>query len=201
MPRVTCHRKHYKLLDPYVWEVFGGKYNTEHQGYYNGLTKTSCEPPRYVLSSEKSEMEKDALIELPPGSVIVEKEWTLEDEFPSGLQGPEINDISSSKEEQIEDLRDKVKAQEAEIGGLEVEIQQLNIKLKHQKPSGSIRWKLTYTWCDNVTEVYWDFRTKKQAVAFMENNIKGFFGIKIVESIRDVKYDKYIYGTRNVENK
>jgi hypothetical protein len=33
----------------------------------------------------------------------------------------------------------------------------------------------------------------------MESNIKGFFGIKIVESIRDIKYDKYIYGTRNVE--
>ena len=198
MPRVTCHRKHYKLLDPYVWEVFGGKYNTEHQGYYNGLTKTSCEPPRYVLSSEKSEMEKDALIELPPGSVIVEKEWTLEDEFPPGLEGPGINDISDTKEETIEHLWHKVKTYEVELGALEVEIQQLNIKLKHQKSSGSIRWRLTYTWCYG-TEVHWDFKTKKQAVTFMEDNVKGFFGTKIVESIRDVKYDKYIYGTRNVK--
>ena len=195
MPHVTCHRKHYKLLDPHVWEVFGGKYNTEHQGYYNGLTKTSCEPPRYVLVSDNPEN-----VDLPPGSVIVKKERTLEDEFPPGLEGPGINDISDTKEETIEHLWHKVKTYEVELGALEVEIQQLNIKLKHQKSSGSIRWRLTYTWCYG-TEVHWDFKTKKQAVAFMENNIKGFFGIKIVESIRDVKYDKYIYGTRNVENK
>ena len=194
MPRVTCHRKNYKLLDPHVWEVFGGEYNTEHQGYYNGVTETSCDPPRYVLVTDSPEN-----INLPPGSVIVEEERTLEDEFPPHLQGPEVHNILTSKEETIERLWDKVKAYEEEMGALEVEIEQLKIKLKHQKPSGSIRWKLTYTWCDNVTEVYWDFRTKKQAVAFMESNIKGFFGIKIVESIRDVKYDKYIYGTRNVE--
>tara|TARA_B100002003_G_scaffold195998_1_gene186036 strand:- start:49 stop:645 length:597 start_codon:yes stop_codon:yes gene_type:complete len=194
MPRVTCHRKNYKLLDPHVWEVFGGKYNTEHQGYYNGVTETSCDPPRYVLVTDSPEN-----INLPPGSVIVEEERTLEDEFPPHLQGPEVHNILTSKEETIERLWDKVKAYEEEMGALEVEIEQLKIKLKHQKPSGSIRWKLTYTWCDNVTEVYWDFRTKKQAVAFMESNIKGFFGIKIVESIRDIKYDKYIYGTRNVE--
>lgn len=193
MPRVTCHRKNYKLLDPHVWEVFGGEYNTEHQGYYNGVTETSCDPPRYVLVTDSPEN-----INLPPGSVIVE-ERTLENEFPPHLQGPEVHNILTSKEETIERLWDKVKAYEEEMGALEVEIEQLKIKLKHQKPSGSIRWKLTYTWCDNVTEVYWDFRTKKQAVAFMESNIKGFFGIKIVESIRDVKYDKYIYGTRNVE--
>jgi hypothetical protein len=194
MPRVTCHRKNYKLLDPHVWEVFGGKYNTEHQGYYNGVTETSCDPPRYVLVTDSPEN-----INLPPGSVIVEEERTLEDEFPPHLQGPEVHNILTLKEETIERLWDKVKAYEEEMGALEVEIEQLKIKLKHQKPSGSIRWKLTYTWCDNVTEVYWDFRTKKQAVAFMESNIKGFFGIKIVESIRDIKYDKYIYGTRNVE--
>ena len=195
MPRVTCHRKNYKLLDPHVWEVFGGKYNTEHQGYYNGVTETSCDPPRYVLVTDSPEN-----INLPPGSVIVEEERTLEDEFPPHLQGPEVHNILTSKEETIERLWDKVKAYEEEMGALEVEIEQLKIKLKHQKPSGSIRWKLTYTWCDNVTEVYWDFRTKKQAVAFMENNIQGFFGIKVVESIRDIKYDKYIYGTWNAGN-
>ena len=194
MPRVTCHRKNYKLLDPHVWEVFGGKYNTEHQGYYNGVTETSCDPPRYVLVTDSPEN-----INLPPGSVIVEEERTLEDEFPPHLQGPEVHNILTSKEETIERLWDKVKAYEEEMGALEVEIEQLKIKLKHQKPSGSIRWKLTYTWCDNVTEVYWDFKTKKQAVTFMEDNIKGFFGTKLVESIRDVKYDKYIYGTRNVD--
>ena len=81
---------------------------------------------------------------------------------------------------------------------MDIKIKKLEHELKHKKPSGSIRWKLTYTWCYG-TEVYWDFKTKKQAVAFMEDNIKGFFGSKLVESIRDVKYDKYIYGTRNVQ--
>ena len=193
MPRVTCHRKNYKLLDPYVWEVFGGKYNTEHLGYYNGATETSCDPPRYVLVTDNPEN-----INLPPGSVIVKEERTLEDEFPPHLQGPEVHDILTSKEETIERLWDKVKAYEAEMGALEVEIEQLKIKLKHQKPSGSIRWKLTYTWCYG-TEIYWDFKTKKQAVTFMEENIIGHFGNKLIESIKDVKYDKYIYGTRGIK--
>ena len=55
MPHVTCHRKNYKLLDPHVWEVFGGEHGTEHQGYYNGITKTSCDPPRYVLTAKDPE--------------------------------------------------------------------------------------------------------------------------------------------------
>jgi len=190
MPRVTCHRKNYKLLDPHVWEVFGGKYNTEHQGYYNGITETSCDPPRYVLVTDDPEN-----INLPPGSVIVEEEW---EEFPAHLQGPEVNEIRDTKEQTIYDLKNAVQTLRDECGAMDIIIKQLEHKLKHKKPSGSIRWKLTYTWSD-MTEVYWDFKTKKQAVAFMEDNIKGFFGTKLVETIRDVKYDKYIYGTRNVE--
>jgi hypothetical protein len=73
MPRVTCHRKNYKLLDPHVWELFGGEYNNEHQGYYNGLTETSCDPPRYVLVTDDPEN-----ITLPPGSVVLEHERTFE---------------------------------------------------------------------------------------------------------------------------
>ena len=30
-------------------------------------------------------------------------------------------------------------------------------------------------------------------------HIQNFFGSKLVESIKDIKYDKYIYGTRNVD--
>ena len=193
MPRVTCHRKNYKLLDPYVWEVFGGEYNTEHQGYYNGVTETSCDPPRYVLITDSPEN-----IDLPPGSVIVDEEWTIEDEFPPSLEGPEVHEIWDTKEQTIEHLHEKIQTLRDECGEMDIQIKQLQHELKHKKPSGSIRWKLTYTWCDNVTEVYWDFKRKKDAVAFMEDNIQGFFGIKVVESIRDIKYDKYIYGTRNV---
>ena len=192
MPRVTCHRKNYKLLDPHVWEVFGGKYNTEHQGYYNGVTETSCDPPRYVLITENPEN-----VTLPPGSVVLDRERTWEDEYPLGLQGPEVNEIRDTKEQTIYDLHEKIQALRDECGEMDIQIKQLQHELKHKKPSGSIRWKLTYTWCDNVTEVYWDFKRKKDAVAYMENNIQGFFGIKVVESIRDIKYDKYIYGTRD----
>ena len=194
MPRVTCHRKNYKLLDPHVWEVFGGKYNTKHQGYYNGVTETSCDPPRYVLVTDDPEN-----IVLPPGSVILEHERTYEDEFLLELQGPEVNEIRDTKEQTIYDLENTIQTLRDECGVMDIKIKKLEHELKHKKPSGSIRWKLTYTWCDNVTEVYWDFKTKKQAVTFMEDNIKGFFGTKLVESIRDVKYDKYIYGTRNVD--
>tara|TARA_B100000809_G_C15044618_1_gene496808 strand:- start:107 stop:688 length:582 start_codon:yes stop_codon:yes gene_type:complete len=186
---LTCNRVGYKLLDPHIWEVFGGKYNTESLGFTKHISKTKkfkeCKPPAYTQVDDS----RGFAVDLPKGSKVII------DPFPPGLQGPEVNEISDTKEEQIEDLWDKVKTQEAEIGGLEVEIQQLNIKLKHQKPSGSIRWKLTYTWCYG-TEVHWDFKTKKQAVAFMEENIKDFFGVKIVESIRDIKYNKYIYGQK-----
>ena len=181
----TCHRLGYKLLTPEpIWELFDG---LEFKGFVKNFDNEPCDPPKYTVIGSQAITRN---IMLPKEAEII-----FFDPFPAGLQGPEVNEISDTKEEQIEDLWDKVKAQEAEIGGLEVEIQQLNIKLKHQKPSGSIRWKLTYTWCYG-TEVHWDFKTKKQAVAFMEENIKDFFGTKIVESIKDVKYDKYIYGQR-----
>ena len=187
----TCYRLGYNLLTPEpIWELFDGM---EFKGFVKNFDNEPCDPPKYTVIGSQAIMGN---VILPKGSTI--QTHTIEDEFPPGLQGPEINDISSSKEEQIEDLWDRVKAYEAEIGGLEVEIEQLKIKLKHQKPSGSIRWKLTYTWCYG-TEVHWDFKTKKQAVAFMEDNIKGFFGTKLVESIRDIKYNKYIYGTRRVK--
>ena len=80
---------------------------------------------------------------------------------------------------------------------MDIKIKQLEHELKHKKPSGSIRWKLTYTWTYG-TEIHWDFKTKKQAVAQMEH-IQNFFGSKLVESIKDIKYDKYIYGTRGVK--
>ena len=192
MPHHTCHRKNYKLLDPHVWEVFGGENNNKHLGYYDGLTKTSCDPPRYVLIADSPEN-----VTLPPGSVVLERERTWEDEYPPHLQGPEVHEIRDSKEQTIYDLKNTIQQLRDECGELFIEIKQLEHKLKHKMPSGSIRWKLTYTWTYG-TEIHWDFKTKKQAVAYMEH-MQNFFGSKLVESIRDVKYDKYIYGTRGVK--
>ena len=191
MPHITCHRKNYKVLDPHVWQVIDS--TAKHLGYYNGITKTSCDPPRYVLTSETPEN-----VVLPPGSAIIDQK-KYNSTFPAHLEGPEVFEIRNTREQTIFDLEQEAREYRIQLGEKDVKIAQLNHKLKHTVAGGSIRWKLTYTWCDNVTEVYWDFRTKKQAVAFMESNIKGFFGIKVVESIRNVKYDKYIYGIHNVE--
>lgn len=191
----TCYRIGYKLLDSPIWEVLGGKYNTESLGFTKHFSKTEefkkCNPPRYVQIDDSHGF----TVTLPPGSVIIEEEW---DPFPPHLQGPEVNEIRDTKEQTIYDLKNTIQTLRDECGVMDIKIKKLEHELKHKKPSGSIRWKLTYTWCYG-TEVYWDFKTKKQAVAFMEDNIKGFFGSKLVESIRDVKYDKYIYGTRNVQ--
>ena len=192
MPHHTCHRKNYKILDPHVWEVIGGEYNNEHLGYYDGLTKTSCDPPRYVLIADSPEN-----VTLPPGSIVLERERTWEDEYPPHLQGPEVHEILDTKEQTILDLKNKIQILRDECGVMDIKIKQLEHELKHKKPSGSIRWKLTYTWTYG-TEIHWDFKTKKQAVAYMEH-IQNFFGSKLVESIKDIKYDKYIYGTRNVD--
>tara|TARA_Y100000310_G_C20664587_1_gene806761 strand:+ start:895 stop:1488 length:594 start_codon:yes stop_codon:yes gene_type:complete len=192
---LTCNRIGYKLLDPHIWEVFGGKYNTESLGFTKHFSGTGtfekCDPPRYIQIDDSHGF----TVILPPGSSVVEEEW---DPFPPHLQGPEVNEIRNTTEQRIWDIEQEVNEYREERGALEVEVEQLKIKLKNQKPSGSIRWKLTYTWCYG-TEVYWDFKTKKQAVAFMEEEIAGFFGNKLVESIRDIKYDKYIYGTRNIQ--
>jgi hypothetical protein len=193
----TCNRIGYKLLDPHIWEVFGGEYNTESLGFTKHCTGTEefekCDPPRYVLINDSHGF----TVTLPPGSVVT-TERTWEDEYPPGLEGPEVDIIRDTREQIIWDLEQEVNEHREERGALEVEIEQLKIKLKNQKLSGSNRWKLTYTWCYG-TEVYWDFKRKKDAVAFMEEEVIGFFGNKIVESIRDIKYDKYIYGTRNVQ--
>lgn len=192
MPHVTCHRKNYKLLDPNVWEVFGGEHGSEHQGYYNGITKTSCSPPRYVLTAKNPEN-----VTLPPGSVVIDQR-TFEKKFPPHLEGPEVHEILDTREQSICDLKDTIQTLRDECGEMDIKIKQLEHDLKHKKSHGSVRWKLTYTWCDNVTEVHWDFKTKKQAVAQMEY-IQNFFGSKIVESIRDIKYDKYLYSTHGVK--
>jgi hypothetical protein len=190
MEHRTCHRRGYELLTPNIWELYDGM---ESKGFVKNFKNEKSGPPCYRVIGHVDLDRTD----LPKDSII--RKRTLEDEFPPHLQGPEVHNILTSKEETIERLWGKVKAYEEEIGALEVEIEQLKIKLKHQKPSGSTRWKLEYTWCDNMKEVYWDFKRKKDAVAFMEDNIKGFFGIKLVESIKNVKYTKYIYGTRGVK--
>ena len=192
MPHVTCQRKNYKLLDPHVWQVFGGEDGVEHLGYYNGITKTSCDPPRYVLTAKDPEN-----IDLPPGSVVLEHERTWEDEYLPHLQGPEVHEIRDTKEQTIYDLKNTIQTLRDECGVMDIKIKKLQHELKHKKPSGSVRWKLTYTWTYG-TEVHWDFKRKKDAVAQMEH-IQNFFGSKLVESIKDIKYDKYIYGTRNVQ--
>jgi len=189
MEHRTCHRRGYKLLTPNIWELYDGM---ESKGFVKNLSNEKSDPPRYRvighIDLDRTDLPKDSIIQT----------HTIEEEFPPGLEGPEVNEIWDTKEETIEDLHEKIQALRDECGEMDIQIKQLQHELKHKQPSGSIRWKLTYTWCDNVTEVYWDFKRKKDAVAFMEDNIQGFFGIKVVESIRDIKYDKYIYGTRNV---
>ena len=143
------------------------------------------------------------LDKLPKRLEQEKKEWKRDQEeynseFPAHLEGPEVFEIRDTGEQTIFDLEQEVREYRIQLGEKDVKIAQLNHKLKHTVAGGSIRWKLTYTWCDNVTEVYWDFKRKKDAVAHMEH-IQNFFGIKVVESIRDIKYDKYIYGTRNME--
>lgn len=177
-------------MTPNIWELYDGM---ESKGFVKNFKNDESVPPKYKVVGHP---DLDRTV-LPKGSVI--QMHTIEDEFPLGLEGPEVHEILDTKEETIQTLYEKIQTLRDECGEMDIQIKQLQHELKHKKPGGSIRWKLTYTWCDNVTEVYWDFRTKKQAVAYMEDNIKGFFGIKVVESIKDVKYDKYIYGTRGVK--
>jgi len=189
MEHRTCHRRGYELLTPNVWELYDGM---ESKGFVKNFKNEESDPPVYKVVGHPDLDSTD----LPKGSIIQTHTW--EDEYPPELEGPEVNEILDTREQTIRDLKGAIQKLRDECGELFTENKQLEHKLEHQKPSGSTRWKLTYTWCDNVTEVHWDFKRKKDAVAYMEH-IQNFFGIKVVESIRDIKYDKYIYGTRNVD--
>ena len=103
-----------------MWEVIGGEYNNEHLGYYDGLTKTSCDPPRYVLIADSPEN-----VTLPPGSIVLERERTWEDEYPPHLQGPEVHEILDTKEQTILDLKNKIQILRDECGVMDIKIKQL----------------------------------------------------------------------------
>ena len=110
---------------------------------------------------------------------------------------PELIEIRDTKEQTIYDLKNTIQTLRDECGEMDIKIKQLEHELKHKKPSGSTRWKLEYTWIYGK-EVYWNFKRKKDAVAQMEQ-IQNFFGSRLVESIEDIKYTKYIYGTRGIK--
>ena len=58
----TCNRIGYKLLDPHIWEVFGGEYNTEPLGFTKTMSKTGkfrkCKPPVYEIDSKARDIAK-----------------------------------------------------------------------------------------------------------------------------------------------
>lgn len=188
MEHRTCHRRGYELLTPNVWELFDGM---ESKGFVKNFKNEKSDPPVYKVLGHTDLDNTD----LPKGSTIQTRTW--EDEYPPHLQGPEVNEILDTREQTIRDLKGAIQQLRDECGELFTENKQLEHKLKYQKPSGSTRWKLEYTWIYGK-EVYWDFKTKKQAVAQMEQ-IQNFFGSRLVESIKDIKYTKYIYGTRGVK--
>ena len=49
----TCNRRGYKILDPHIWEVFGGEYNSKSLGFTKTMSKTGkfrkCKPPVYEI--------------------------------------------------------------------------------------------------------------------------------------------------------
>jgi len=161
---LTCNRAGYKLLDPHIWEVFGGKYNTESLGFTKFFSKTEkfkkSKPPIYTQLADS----RGHTVILPKGSIVRK------------IRKPR---------RKLADLDKRIKELEAKLDVVQKDI-----------PVLEERWKLSYTWCYG-DEVHWNFKTKKQAVAFMEEEIIGFFGTKIVESISDIKYDKYSYGRQN----
>ena len=184
----TCHRRGYELLTPNVWELFDGM---ESKGFVKNFKDEESVPPKYKVVGHP-DLDRT---ELPKGSIIQER--TLEDEFPPGLEGPEVNEILDTREQTIYDLKDTIQTLRDECGVMDIKIKQLEHELKHKKPSGSTRWKLEYTWIYGK-EVYWDFKRKKDAVTQMEH-IQNFYGHRLVESIKDIKYTKYTYGTRGVK--
>ena len=186
MEHRTCHRRGYELLTPEVWEVFDGM---ESKGFVKNFKNQKSDPPIYRAIADSD------LGELPKGGILQTRKW--EDEYPPHLQGPEVNEIRDTKEQTIYDLKNTIQKLRDECGELFTENKQLEHKLKHKMPSGSVRWKLEYTWIYGK-EVHWDFKRKNDAVAYMEH-IQNFFGSRLVESIKDIKYTKYIYGTRGIK--
>ena len=186
MEHRTCHRRGYELLTPEVWEVFDGM---ESKGFVKNFKNQKSDPPIYRAIADSD------LGELPKGSIIQTRKW--EDEYPPHLQGPEVNEIRDTIAQTIYALKNAIQKLRDECGELFTENKQLEHKLKHKMPSGSVRWKLEYIWTYGK-EVHWDFKRKKDAVAYMEH-IQNFFGSRLVESIKDIKYTKYIYGTRGIK--
>ena len=66
----TCNRIGYKLLDPHIWEVYGGEYNTESLGFTKNISKTGkfrkCKPPVYEIDPSA----RDTAKALPKGSTV-----------------------------------------------------------------------------------------------------------------------------------
>lgn len=80
----TCNRRGYKLLDPHIWEVFGGEYNTKSLGFTKTMSKTGkfrkCNPPVYEIDP----LVKDTAKALPKGSTVrkvrpAKKMWNSND--------------------------------------------------------------------------------------------------------------------------
>ena len=188
MEHRTCHRRGYELLTPNVWELYDGM---ESKGFVKNFKNEESDPPVYKVVGHPDLDSTD----LPKGSIIQTRTW--EDEYPPELKGPEVNEILDTREQTIHDLKNTIQTLRDECGEMDIKIKQLEHELKHKKPSGSTRWKLEYTWIYGK-EVYWDFKRKKDAISQMEQ-IQNFFGSRLVESIKDIKYTKYIYGTRGVK--
>ena len=68
----TCNRIGYKLLDPHIWEVFGGEYNNESLGFTKTMSKTGkfrkCKPPVYEIDPTARDTAKEK--DLPEGSIV-----------------------------------------------------------------------------------------------------------------------------------
>ena len=66
----TFNRIGYKLLDPHIWEVYGGEYNTESLGFTKNISKTGkfrkCKPPVYEIDPSA----RDTAKALPKGSTV-----------------------------------------------------------------------------------------------------------------------------------
>ena len=175
-------------MTPNVWELYDGM---ESKGFVKNFKNEESDPPMYKVVGHPDLDNTD----LPKGSIIQTR--TLEDEYPPELEGPEVNEILDTKEQTIYDLKNTIQTLRDECGAMDITIKKLEHELKHQKPSGSTRWKLEYIWVYGK-EVYWDFKRKKDAVTQMEH-IQNFYGHRLVESIKDIKYTKYTYGTRGVK--